>query len=148
MKRLALAVFSTVLFSTAQAQDLPKGPGQTELTDMCGSCHGLDIVISINTSRDGWAGIVDSMVARGAVGTDAEIETVINYLAKFYGEAVNVNKATAADLQSKLELTAEEAEAIVKHRESNGNFAAWADLEKVSGLDIKKIEPLKSRIRF
>ena len=45
-------------------------------------------------------------------------------------------------------LTPAEAAAIVKYRQANGDFKDMADLRKVSGLDIKKLEPIQSRVLF
>jgi len=69
-------------------------------------------------------------------------------VAKYFGPMVEVNKAAAKELQTELEITAKEAEAIVQYRKDKGNFKDWADLGKVSGLDMKKLEPLKNRITF
>ena len=95
-----------------------------------------------------WQDVVNSMKTRGADGTDADFKTIVDYLAKFMGDSVNVNKAPAKDLATELDITSQEAEAIVQHRKDKGDFKAFADLEKVAGLDIKKIEPLKTRIAF
>ena len=62
--------------------------------------------------------------------------------------AVNVNKASAADLESGLALTAKEAAAIVKYRTDKGAFKAVDDLKKVPDLDFKKIEAQKDRLVF
>src|SRR5271156_6271306 len=92
----------------AQAQDLPPGKGKDLVENTCGSCHGLDVVVSQHATRDGWASIVDYMVSRGATGTPEEIATIVDYLAKNFPAAAaktNVNKATAKDLATQLELT-------------------------------------------
>jgi competence ComEA-like helix-hairpin-helix protein len=47
-----------------------------------------------------------------------------------------------------LKLFPEEAEAIVVYREKNGNFKEWQDLQKVPGVDPKKIESRKDHITF
>jgi len=67
---------------------------------------------------------------------------------QYFGAPVNVNKAAAKDLESDLGITTAEAAAIVKYRTDKGNFKEWADLAKVQGLDVKKIEPIKTRIIF
>ena len=61
---------------------------------------------------------------------------------------VNVNQAPAKDLASNLVITTDEAAAIVKYRTDNGNFKDYSDLSKVQGLDITKLDPIKSRITF
>lgn len=148
MKRLALILFP-LLFSVVQAQNLPAGKGKEALETVCTTCHGLDEVASkSNTSREGWLEIINDMKERGAAGSDEEFNALLNYLTKYLGPIVEVNSAGADDLEMGLDLTSQEAAAMVKYRKDKGNFKAWSDLEKVPGLDIKKLEPLKSRIKF
>jgi competence ComEA-like helix-hairpin-helix protein len=59
-----------------------------------------------------------------------------------------VNQAPAKELANNLVITTDEAAAIVKYRTDNGNFKDYSDLSKVQGLDIKKLDPIKSRIKF
>jgi competence protein ComEA len=130
------------------AQELPDGPGKKVMEDTCGGCHGADIVIGQTGTRDVWQDTVDTMRGRGATGSDDDFKLIVNYLTKYFGVAVNVNQAAAKDLVANLEITGDEADAIVKARTDKGNFKDWADLSKVPGLDIKKLEPLKARITF
>ena len=150
MNRAALLIsFLAVSVTLAQAQDLPAGKGKDLVENTCGSCHGLDVVVAQHATKDGWASIVDYMVSRGASGTPEEIATIVDYLAKNFPAAkVNVNKATAMDLQSQLELTPKDSEAIVKYRTDKGNFHEWADLAKVPGLDTSKLTGLQQRIKY
>jgi competence ComEA-like helix-hairpin-helix protein len=126
----------------------PEGPGKSIFENTCGGCHGADIVIGQTGTRDVWQDTVDSMRSRGATGTDDDFKTIVDYLTKYFGVPVNVNQAPAKDLASNLVITADEAAAIVKYRTANGNFKGWDDLAKVQGLDIKKLDPIKSRITF
>jgi len=87
------------------------------------------------------------MMAKGIDLKPADEEVTIAYLARYYGEEVKVNTASAKDLQEQLELTASEADAIVKARAA-APFKSFADLTKISGLDIKKLEPLKGRFVY
>ena len=81
-KALALAVPFFAL--SLSAQDLPAGPGKDITEQVCGGCHGVDIVASIKASRQGWETIVDSMVSRGATATPEELKQVIDYLVKSF----------------------------------------------------------------
>lgn len=135
----------------AQAQDLPPGKGKELTENTCGSCHGLDVVVSQHATKDGWQQIVDYMVSRGATGTPEELATIVDYLAKNFPPMqtkVNVNKATSGDLQTNLELTAKDADAIVKYRTDHGDFKDLASLEKVPGVDTAKLEAKKDSIVF
>ena len=152
MNRAALAIlFVAVSLTLAQAQDLPAGKGKDLVENTCGSCHGLDVVVAQHATKDGWASIVDYMVSRGATGTPAEIATIVDYLAKNFPAAAaktNVNKATAMDLETQLELTAKDAEAIVKYRTDHGDFKDWDGLAKVPGIDTAKLTAKKDSIVF
>ena len=83
MKRVALLIPFVTVFM-ASAQDLPEGKGKDLLQKICAECHGIDIIVSQTATKDGWASIVDSMVARGAGGTKEELDTIVDYLAKNY----------------------------------------------------------------
>jgi len=150
MNRAALLItFLATSLTLVQAQDLPAGKGKDLVENSCGSCHGLDVVVSQHATKDGWASIVDYMVSRGATGTPEEIATIVDYLAKNFPAAkVNVNKATAMDLQSQLELTPKDSEAIVKYRTDHGDFKDWDSLAKVPGIDTAKLMSKKDSIAF
>jgi len=80
---------------------------------------------------------------------DSDVDTIVAYLAKnFPAVKINVNKARALDLETGLELTAKESEAIVQYRETKGSFKTLEDLKKVPGLDAVKIESKKDRLEF
>lgn len=81
---LTVPVFA---ISLLMGQDLPAGPGKEITEQVCGGCHGVDIVASIKASRQGWETIVDSMVSRGATATPDEIKQVVDYLAKSFPPA-------------------------------------------------------------
>ena len=150
MNRAALLIpFLALSLTVAQAQDLPAGKGKDLVENTCGSCHGLDVIVAQHATKDGWSSIVDYMVSRGATGTPDEIKTIVEYLAKNFPVAkTNVNKATSADLQSQLELTAKDADAIVKYRTDHGDFKDWDSLAKVPGVDTAKLTAKKDSIAF
>lgn len=132
----------------ATAAGFPQGPGESIFENTCGGCHGADIVVGQTGTRDVWQDTVDSMRGRGATGSDDDFKTIVDYLTKYFGVPVNVNQATAKDMANNLVITPDEAAAIVKYRTDNGNFKDYSDLSKVQGLDIKKLDPIKSRITF
>jgi competence protein ComEA len=61
---------------------------------------------------------------------------------------VNVNKASAQDLETSLGLAKADAEAVVRYREQNGNFKTWHDVAAVPGVSAAKIEEVQKRITF
>jgi len=152
MNRAALLTsLLAISLTVAQAQDLPPGKGKDLVENTCGSCHGLDVVVAQHATKDGWASIVDYMVSRGASGTPEEIQTIVAYLAKNFPPLpmkTNVNKATSMDLQTNLELTAKDADAIVKYRTDHGDFKDFDSLTKVPGVDVAKLTAKKDSIVF
>ncbi|HMF79111.1 MAG TPA: helix-hairpin-helix domain-containing protein [Bryobacteraceae bacterium] len=137
-----------IVWSGISAQDLPDGPGKDVMKRMCNSCHGLEVVTGIRKTRNRWANTVDVMVSRGAMGTDDEIDEVIDYLATHFGpKTANVNHAAAKELEE-VGLTSKESEAIVQYREKNGDFKTFDDLKKVPDVDAKKIDRLRDHIEF
>jgi len=90
------------------------------------------------------------MAGFGAQGTDEDYTEILDYLVKNFpaNAPINVNKATAAQLESGLGFTTTEAEAVVKYREKNGDFKTADDLKKVPYLDAKKVDDKKARLSF
>jgi competence protein ComEA len=117
---------------------------------ICSSCHSAENVVGLAKTREEWGAIVGDMAARGAKGTDDEFNDVVDYLAEHFPQAppVNVNKATARDLENSLGFSPKEAEAIVHYREANGSFKSVEDVEKVPGVDVKKVQARRDRLTF
>jgi competence ComEA-like helix-hairpin-helix protein len=148
MRRLLLAIAPLLVLPMARADDLPPGKGK-EVTDrVCGGCHEAGVVNKYRNSKDDWQSIAEDMKSRGADGSEDDFKSIVAYLTHFFGPEVNVNKAAAKEIQTQLEITVREAEAIVKYRQDKGNFKAVADLRSVPGLDMTKIEPIQQRIVF
>jgi competence protein ComEA len=145
MKKFLLILFPLIL----QAQEgMPDGPGKATLEKICTACHDLGPVSSMTGGKDIWQSVVDDMKVRGADGTDAEFKEIVGYLSKYLGPPVKINTDTADSLATNLELTSAEAGAIVKYRTDKGAFKVWADIAKVPGLDMTKLEGLQKRIKF
>lgn len=137
-----------MLAAAAWGQTLPEGPGKTVTEKMCKTCHGMENIVREKRTKDKWAEIVDDMVSRGAKGTDAEVDQVIDYLAAHFGPSVNINKAEASALTPTLGLSAADADAIVHFRAEKGGFKSFEDLAKVPGIDAKKLASVRDRIEF
>ena len=84
-----------------QHPELPAGPGKDTLIRVCSSCHSPDNVIANGQDRDGWEATITKMAGFGAQGTDDDYTAILEYLVKNFpaNPPVNVNKATAAQLQ-------------------------------------------------
>jgi competence ComEA-like helix-hairpin-helix protein len=150
MRTVAFTVaFLTGFSAFAQDVVLPDGKAKAIVESACSECHGLDQVVQAGMSAADWKATVNRMVRKGANLSPEQVDTVAEYLAVYFtADKTNVNTATADQLKSALQLTAAEAEAIVSYRKSNGNFKDLAALEKVNGIDTKKIEAKKDLIAF
>lgn len=137
----------------AQSLKLPDGPGKAVTQKVCGECHAAELVIGRQEARETWGAIVEDMVQRGASGTDEEMYQVVDYLSTYFSKTsppikINVNKATAKDLEGALRLSDKQAAAIVHQRDEKGAFKSVDELEKVPGIDAAKIEANKNRLAF
>jgi competence ComEA-like helix-hairpin-helix protein len=175
---IATASLSGVAAQNASPSDdalLPDGPGKVLIKKDCNTCHSSsEITNGGGRSADDWSDVMNSMIDRGAVVSDDDANTIVQYLATNFapgwkqkrgaaaagGSApaaastagdnatVNVNKASAQDLQSALGLTADEAAAIVHHREQSGNYKTWQDVAAVPGVSSDKIKQNQQRLTF
>lgn len=148
-------LLSAVLFllpAGAWAQELPEGPGREETMKMCKGCHEVARSVSLRQDRDGWSNTMNKMVAFGMKGTDKEFALVHEYLTRHYPAddvpRLNVNTATAIELESALSLKRSQAAAVIAYREKNGDFKSLDDLKKVPVLDAAKLEAKKDRLVF
>ncbi len=131
------------------AQALPDGPGKETFQTVCSRCHAPDAVIGKQGSKQWWQSKVTEMLQEETDIPSSDIDTIVAYLAKnFPIVKINVNKAAAKDLETGLEFTAKESEAIVAYRDAKGNFKTLDDLKKVPGLDAVKVESKKDRLEF
>jgi competence protein ComEA len=137
-----------VIAQEGTARDpLPQGPGRDIVLSTCGVCHEVDTAIGTRRTSADWKQIIDAMINRGAVGSDEDFKAVLVYMSKYFGP-LNVNKATAKELEEVLHVTPGEAAAIVRYRTENGDFKTLAALMSVPGVDGKLIETQKDRVAF
>jgi glucose dehydrogenase len=62
---------------------LPQGGANTLVERMCGTgCHSMEVVTSQRMNQAEWNAVVQGMVARGAQASDAEVQAIVDYLAK------------------------------------------------------------------
>ncbi len=141
-----------MMCASAFAQQLPDGPGRAEVERICKQCHELARSISPRLDRDGWNQNLTKMAAFGMKATEREYGLVLSYLVKNYPAEdvpkVNVNTATAIQLESGLSLKRSQAAAVLAYRAQHGSFKSLEDLKKVPGLDGDKIDAKKDRIAF
>jgi len=119
---------------------------------VCSGCHEVERSASMHQDRDAWKTTFAKMIALGAKGSEQEMSAALEYLAATFPAdevpRLNVNKATAIELESRLSLKRSEAAAVIQYREKHGPFKSIADLKKVPGIDAAKIEAKKDRLIF
>lgn len=148
----ASVVTYVLLVTHVTAQELPDGAGQEETARMCRGCHEVARSVSLRQDRTAWSATINKMIAFGMNGPDADVKAVLDYLSKHFPAEdvprVNVNTASAIQLESGLSLRRSEAAALIAYRKENGTFKSIDDLKKVPSIDAEKIEPKKHRIAF
>ena len=62
---------------------LPPGGAKALVEKTCGTgCHSMEVVTSQRMNQAEWNAVVQGMVARGAQASDAEVQAIVDYLAK------------------------------------------------------------------
>jgi competence protein ComEA len=151
--RLRCLFCGFALAGVVAGAELPDGPGKEILLRACTNCHKAEEFAAYRHTKQEYQAIVYRMGDRGARATTQELDTVAEYLYKNFPKIedpsrINVNKASAKEIETGLGLTASEAEAIVKYREGHGDFRVWGDLLVIYGVDGRKIAAAKDRMAF
>jgi competence ComEA-like helix-hairpin-helix protein len=141
---------------TAATPAMPDGPGKQFILMQCTACHQPDHFTKYHHSADEWQVIIARMGTRLPGATKPDLDAVLQYFVTNYPKVeapvdankVNMNKAPAAEIAARLELTASEAEAIVHYRETHGDFKEWRDMLIIYGVDGKKIQARQEKMAF
>ena len=126
-----------------KAHDLAR-EGQS-LKAVCAQCHDLQIVKDTPMSYDAWHDTVQTMIDRGASGTDQQLDDIMDYLHRTL-TTIDVNTADADELQIVLNVPATAAQAIIARRTTQ-KFTGLADLKSVPGVDASTVDS-KARLIF
>jgi competence ComEA-like helix-hairpin-helix protein len=135
---LLFVLLGSTFASPLAAQQPGTGSSKATFERLCGTCHEPERSTSSRRTREQWVQVINSMVARGAEGTDAELMEVVEYLTRQHGR-VNMNLASADDIAGVLGLTPAEAAAIAQYRREHGAFEDAASVARVPGIDTKKV---------
>ena len=127
----------------APAPDLAR-EGES-LKAVCSKCHNLQMVMDTPMSYEAWHDTVQTMVDRGASGTDEQLDDVMDYLHRTM-TTINVNTADVGELEIVLGVSETAAKAIVSRRSSR-KFSGLADLKSVAGVDGAAVDA-KGRLIF
>ena|SRR5437588_6367861 len=136
------------LAAAGAAQETPATKSKATFEKVCSGCHNIGTATGSRRTREQWQETIDAMITKeNAEISDEQYGPILNYLVAAYGK-VNVNKAAADEIVEVVGISPKEAEAIVKYRKENGNFADFDALGKVPGLDRKKLEKSREAIAF
>jgi outer membrane protein assembly factor BamB len=137
----------SIFASPLAAQQLANDSSKATFERLCGTCHEPERSTSSRRTREQWVQVINSMVARGAEGTDAELMEVVEFLTREHGR-VNMNLASAGDIAGVLGLTPAEGAAIAQYRREHGAFEDAAAVARVPGIDAKKLADRKDAMVF
>jgi quinoprotein glucose dehydrogenase len=82
-----LACVAGAITWSAKADDakLPDGEGKELVQKTCSACHDVATATSENHTAAEWKSVVDTMISRGAEGSDQDFATIVKYLAANFG---------------------------------------------------------------
>jgi quinoprotein glucose dehydrogenase len=83
--------------SVTLGQQLPPGPGKQPFERICSSCHGLNVATQTRRTHAGWEGTVETMRGRGATGSEADFERIVQYLTNNFGPVNSAPQSVAGD---------------------------------------------------
>lgn len=146
--RLAAAGLCALTVVAAQEESFPEAPGREVFQAVCSACHMPSKVLDKQWTRAEWKDKVLEMLQEEPDVTDMEREQIVDYLTRNFAKRINVNKATAREIEVGLEISGKDAAAMVAYRESSGGFKSLDDLKKVPGLDARLVESNKRRVEF
>jgi hypothetical protein len=115
------------------------------LKAVCAQCHDLQVVMDTPMSYDAWHDTVQTMIDRGATGTDQQLEDIMDYLHRTL-TTINVNTADEDELQTVLNVPQTAAQEIIARR-STQKFTGLPDLKSVPGVAASTVD-LKARLIF
>jgi competence protein ComEA len=144
-------VLVVALFAVkAAGQSLPESPGKDVFVSVCSLCHAPTAPMGKQWTKEQWEGKVTEMLQEEQDVTAQERATIVSYLSENFkpGGKIYINQAAAKDLETALELSSSQAEAIFRYRQQNGTFKTLDDIKKVPGVDAAKIDAKKSLLEF
>ena len=142
----ALSVAASSVASGAQ-QDAAKDPGAETFNAVCSKCHTPERILAARRTSTQWEEVLEKMTKIGAQITDENYETIMDYLLRRYG-MININRGESKDIAMIVNLSAADADSIVKYRADHGAFADFDAVAKVPGIDVKKLEANRAAISF
>jgi competence protein ComEA len=142
--------FVLVVIAPAAAQTggpLPDAPGKALVEQVCGTCHGLELLAPSTRTAAQWRDTLAVMKTSGAKASDEEWKAIDQYFMANLAY-LNVNTATADEIGLVFDVADKIAQAVVAQRDKQGGFKTVDDLKQVPDLDQKRVEALKGRLTF
>jgi competence protein ComEA len=99
------AVAATIVQADPNAS-LPDGPGKSVVIATCTKCHAITNITGVHKDRDSWAETVSKMVGYGATASDDDLQTILDYLTKYYGPEAPPSGSAAVAHAKKIRLAA------------------------------------------
>ena len=132
--------------------EFPPGDGREAVMRICVKCHSPNIILAYGQNRVGWENTITKMARLGAKGTDDDYSDIADYLtANFPPSAIQkvfVNMATDKQLADILEISLDEAKAIIAYRDEIKGFKSIEEMKSVPNVDAKKIDAKKDHLVF
>ena len=141
---LTAALFAAAWAVSASQTSTPAREARS-LKAVCARCHNLQIVMDTPKSYDAWHDTVQKMVDRGAKGTDAQFDDIMDYLHRTV-TTIDVNSADPDELEIVLHVSETTAQAIVARRTTK-KITGLADLKSIPGVDASFVDS-KARMIF
>jgi competence protein ComEA len=135
-----------------QHPEFPPGVGRDTVLHLCVKCHSPNIILAYGQNRTGWENTITKMVQKGAEGEDEDFAEIADYLTEHFPpstvQKVFVNMANEKQLSDVLEISLDDAKAIVAYRDKAKGFNSIEDMKMVPNVDTKKIDAKKDRLVF
>jgi len=132
--------------------EFPAGQGREAVMRLCVRCHSPNIILASGQDRLGWENTITKMVRLGATGDDEDFTDIADYLTEKFPPSpvkkIFVNMATDKQIAQVLEISVDDAKAIVAYRDNAKGFQSLEDMKRVPGVDVKKLEAKKDRLVF
>jgi competence protein ComEA len=147
---MLLPVLCAAAQTTPASSPLPDGPGKDTFASVCSLCHDNTVPMSKHFTRNEWELKIIEMLQEEPDVTREERAAILEYATANFkpGGKIYINYTVSKDLQTVLGISAGEAEAIVRHRQTQGLFKTIDDIKKVSGVNASKIDAVRDRLVF
>lgn len=138
--------------SADQHPEFPPGVGRDTVLHLCVKCHSPNVILAYGQNRTGWENTITKMVQKGAEGEDEDFAEIADYLTEHFPpstvQKVFVNMANEKQIADVLEISLDDAKAIVAYRDKAKGFNSIEEMKMVPNVDAKKIDAKKDRLVF